>query len=304
MGAREARVTGAGVRDRPSPWLRLGRVSNLPTVWTNALAGVALAGGEPWTATTLLAALALSLLYVGGMYLNDAFDHAIDARERPSRPIPAGEVTVETVFAIGFALLLLGLLVLAAAAARHPEGNGLPALVAGLLLAGAIVFYDWNHKGNPLSPLVMGLCRVLAYLVAALAAVARPDPALGWLALCALGWLIGLSYAAKQEAFDRVERIWPLLFLAAPLLYGLARLDAGPLAWLLLAGLAAWLGRALWLLHRREAGDVPRAVSSLIAGIALVDALFLATVEAAAAALLAAACLALTLLLQRKVAGT
>ena len=66
----------------PSVALRLGRVSNLPTVWTNALAGVALAGASPWQWAVLPAALGLSLAYLGGMYLNDAFDSAIDARER------------------------------------------------------------------------------------------------------------------------------------------------------------------------------------------------------------------------------
>jgi 4-hydroxybenzoate polyprenyltransferase len=285
-------------------WLRLGRVSNLPTVWSNALAGTVVAGGDPWTAATLLAALALSLLYVGGMYLNDAFDHGIDARERPGRPIPSGEVAPETVFAAGFALLLLGLLALAGAIARPGEDAGLAAMVAGIALAGAIVFYDWHHKGNPLSPLFMGLCRVLAYLTAGLVAVAIPDSALLVLALVGLAWLAGLTYAAKQEAFDRLDRVWPLAFLAAPLLWGLARLDAGPLAWLLLLALAGWLGFALHLLHRRAKGDVPRAVVSLIAGIALVDALFLATAGAVAAALVAVGCFALTLLLQRWVSGT
>ena len=54
--------------------LRLGRVSNLPTVWTNVIAGAALATLEiPWKAVVPVA-LAASLLYVAGMFLNDAFD--------------------------------------------------------------------------------------------------------------------------------------------------------------------------------------------------------------------------------------
>ena len=51
-----------------------------------------------------------------------------------------------------------------------------------------------------------------------------------------------------------------------------------------LAALALWILRALYLLKRRAKGDVPRAVVSLIAGISLVDALFLATAGAMAAA--------------------
>ncbi len=96
--------------------LILGRVSNLPTVWTNMLVGLVLAGGvvggAAADAKTLPLLLALSLFYVGGMYLNDAFDAALDALERPERPIPSGRVGRGTVFALGFAMLGGGLALL------------------------------------------------------------------------------------------------------------------------------------------------------------------------------------------------
>ena len=44
------------------------------------------------------------------MYLNDAFDREIDARERPERPIPSGRIGAGPVFAIGFGLLAAGVL--------------------------------------------------------------------------------------------------------------------------------------------------------------------------------------------------
>ena len=58
--------------------LILGRVSNLPTVWTNTLAGCALAGAAVGPGRLALLAIAFSLLYTGGMYLNDAFDRVWD----------------------------------------------------------------------------------------------------------------------------------------------------------------------------------------------------------------------------------
>ena len=88
--------------------LRLGRVSNLPTVWTNVLAGIVLAGADPASALVIPVLLGASLLYVGGMYLNDAFDAEIDARHRSSRPIPAGLVQRQTVFQAGFGMLAAG----------------------------------------------------------------------------------------------------------------------------------------------------------------------------------------------------
>ncbi len=286
----------------PSVALQLGRVSNLPTVWTNALAGVALAGASPWQWAIVPVALGLSLAYLGGMYLNDAFDRGIDARERPSRPIPSGAIDANTVFALGFGLLLAAVAVLAAAARGFdapPDG----AVLAGLALGGAIISYNWNHKGNRFSPLSMAACRLLAYVVAGLAATATvPGPLLaaGAVSLC---YLIGLTYIAKRETLGSLGSLWPLLFLAVPLIYG-ALMAGGAAGLLVLAALAGLIGVALWLLQRRQSGDIPRAVVSLIAGISLVDALFLAVAGWPSAAVLALACFATTLVLQRWISGT
>ena len=59
---------------RLSLMLKIGRVSNLPTVWTNVVAGAFLAGVATDTVTLLWLMLAVTLFYTGGMYLNDAFD--------------------------------------------------------------------------------------------------------------------------------------------------------------------------------------------------------------------------------------
>jgi hypothetical protein len=285
--------------------LKLGRVSNLPTIWSNVLAGTVLAGGEAWRPGTLLVMLAISLLYVGGMYLNDAFDRDIDARERPTRPIPAGLVEANSVFAAGFGLLLAGItVVVGAAVMTAPELVWRPVL-ASLALAAAIVFYDWNHKDNALSPLFMGLCRVLAYLTAGYAAAIEPALAVFVAALISLSYLIGLTYIAKQEAHDRIGALWPLIFLAAPLAYAVTLIHQAPLAVsVTAAALIAWTLRALSYLRRRGPGDVPRAVVSLIAGISLVDALFLASAGALPAAVVAVLCFLATLLTQRWVSGT
>ena len=95
--------------------LRLGRVSNQPTVWTNVLAGIVLAGGgRPVTIVGLIAGVAV--MYTAGMFLNDAFDADFDRAHRPERPIPLGQVTLTGVFGAGFAMLALGLVLIVAAA--------------------------------------------------------------------------------------------------------------------------------------------------------------------------------------------
>lgn len=108
--------------------LKLGRVSNLPTVWSNVVAASVLAGGAPIRTLAFIAG-AMSLLYVGGMFLNDAFDAESDARERPERPIPSGEISAGSVLGAGFAMLAAGVAMLASFDAQTG--------IAGLALAAA-----------------------------------------------------------------------------------------------------------------------------------------------------------------------
>ena len=284
--------------------LRLGRVSNLPTVWTNTLAGIVLAGGQAGDPRTGPLMLALSLFYVAGMYLNDAYDAEFDARERPERPIPSGRVSADTVFTAGFAMMALGLALLAWAGYGVAGGTELAPVMGGLGLGAAIVLYNRRHKDNPLSPVLMGLCRVLVYVTAGLAVV--PDlPTSLWLgASLLLCYLIGLTYVAKQETLGEVRNLWPLLFLAAPAVYAIAGALESPTVAVLAAGFVLWVGVALWFLRRRRPGDVPRAVVSLIAGISLLDAVLIAGAGHESVAWLAVVGFFLTLALQRAVPGT
>jgi len=284
--------------------LRLGRISNLPTVWSNVLAGVMLAGGSLADPSLALLLLALSLFYVGGMFLNDAFDREFDARHRPERPIPSGQVSAREVFTAGFGLLALGMAGVALGS-RGPAGHPVwPAVASGAALAAAIILYDAHHKDNPLSPLLMGLCRVLVVLTAALAVTTTVPSAVLLAAGALLCHLIGLTYIAKQEHLDRLGSLWPLGFLAVPVAYGWVLALAAPAVWAPLALYACVLAYSLMLLRRRGRGDVPRAVVTLIAGMSVLDGMMLAGSGHLVAAVLAVAAFVLTLLLQRWISGT
>jgi UbiA prenyltransferase family len=285
-------------------YLRLGRVSNLPTVWTNVLAGVILAGGtlDPGTLVPLL--MALSLFYVGGMYLNDAFDREIDARERPERPIPAGLVSTEEVFGIGYGMLAAALLILLVSTFRGRMDASWTPVASGVILAGTITYYDARHKRDPLSPLVMGLCRVLVYVTAAFSVAGRlTAPVVGG-ALILLSYLIGLTYVAKQENLSEYQNLWPLAFLFAPFVYGISIFRGSPAGALIYIAFLAWVCYAISFLVRKGHVNIPRAVISFIAGISLLDALLIAGREAMGASGLATVGFGLTLLLQRYVRGT
>ena len=292
MSVAAARSFGA------STLLRLGRISNLPTVWTNVIAGAVIVGGTGRASEISLLALAMSAFYVGGMYLNDFFDRALDARERPTRPIVAGEIGAGAVSGIGFGLLAIGV------ALMIPFGGA--AALSGVALAGVIVLYDVWHKGNALGPTIMGLCRALVYLGAGAALTGQISLALVIGAFVLAAHTAGITYAAKQESLDTIGNLWPMLLLAAPLLVALPYIASGwtvPVAFaLLLIADAA----AVWLLARRPVpGSVPRAVSGLIAAISLVDAL--AVAWAGGDPVLVLACAAgypLTRLFQASIPGT
>ncbi len=284
--------------------LKLGRVSNLPTVWSNVLTGIGLAGTATADLRLLLLVVSLSLFYTGGMFLNDAFDRGFDANARPERPIPSGQASAAQVHLFGFGMMVVGLVLLAWVGYRYEPLTQWRPVAAGLALAGAIVFYNWHHKNNPLSPLVMGVCRMLVYLTAALAVSAVVPARVISAAVILLCYLIGLTYAAKNEHLGRLENIWPLAFLAVPLIYGIYLAMAQPMVVLPLVALAAWVLYALSLLRRRKPGDVPRAVVSLIAGIAVLDAMLLTGAGAVMLAWFAIAAFGVTLALQRWVSGT
>jgi hypothetical protein len=288
--------------------LHLGRVSNLPTVWTNVLAGLTLAGASSGLSASVpqIWALMISMtfFYLGGMYLNDAFDAEIDAAERPERPIPSGQVSARLVFHLGFVMLFLGIAGLAWAGTQLPNGTGWAPAIAGLALAACITFYNWNHKNNPLGPLVMGACRMLIYVAAGLVLTISLPNGLYFGAGVLLCYLIGLTFAAKQENLNQITNLWPLIFLGVPFTYAAGMLKIDQTSLVILVIFLLWVLYALSFLIFPSRINVPRAVVSLLAGICLLDALLIAASGDTNLALFALVGFPLTLAFQRWIPGT
>ena len=192
--------------------LVLGRVSNLPTVWSNCLAAWLLTSGlrsdtPAWPLLLLLVA-GCSALYLGGMFLNDAFDVAFDALHRPERPIPSGKISRRAVAVSGCALIALGIAFLA------PVGG-----VWAWALAGFILLYDAIHKKSAAGLPVMAGCRALIYPLVGVAATgdgAASLPAMLWVASgCMALWVLVLSLLARSNS--RYSAAVPNLLAAIPL---------------------------------------------------------------------------------------
>ncbi|MEM1162958.1 MAG: hypothetical protein AAGJ28_18685, partial [Pseudomonadota bacterium] len=175
--------------------------------------------------------------------------------------------------------------------------------LAGIALAVSILAYDALHKKVSFGPVLMGATRFLSYALAAVAVGTFAGSAL-WGALGLFAYIIGVTYAAKQEAYDRIGAAWPLAVLAFPVVWAVVQSAHAVVPLIIWAGFAAVVAFALHRLFRRGPGDVPKAVVTMIAGISLYDAALIASTGAIGLGVLAAAGFALTLALQRVASGT
>lgn len=250
-------------------WLVLGRVSNLPTIWSNCLAAWLLGDAAMvWSRFGLLC-LGATLLYVSGMFLNDAFDEEFDRQHRRERPIPSGVLPVRTVWQAGFGLMLAGLLVISLL--------GRFSALNALLLAGCILVYNAVHKVVTFSPLFMALCRFFLYTTAVSAATGGITGHAAWAGLALAAYITGLSYLARRESTRGAVQNWPVLLLLAPVALALLVNDGSYRQPALLVGavFGLWLFRSLRWAYFSPV-NVGRSVAGLLAGIVWVDLLAVA----------------------------
>lgn len=284
--------------------LILGRVSNLPTIWTNVLVGWFLCGGG-WSAELGWIALGVSGLYIGGMTLNDAFDADWDREFAPDRPIPSGKISRKAVWAVGILETLAGVLVLLALTTFHP--------LLLVLLVQAILVYNFLHKRWRGSVIIMGLCRALVYVGAGSAVAAQTSsievsPVVYFVALAVVVYIAGLTLAARSEHLKSPAGISFLnrLMLMLPVLFPLFASRTMPVGPVQIAlTVVGVIGIWSWILIMRKAlaEKVPKGIAYAIAGIAFFDA---ATVAFADwhAAVLCLALFGLTLAAQRVIPAT
>jgi len=315
-------------RDQTRAWLEIARISNIPTVASNTIAGAALGAGaglgletgRPWffaPGALWWALAAPPLAYVAGMILNDAFDAAIDATERPSRPIPSGRIARSHAFAAGFTLLALAVGAGALAGSRE-------ALACTIALVACVLAYDLVHAKTAASVVLLAACRALAALIPL---VAFHGESFSWrsptLALpgALAAWTVGLSVLARGEMSSQAlsPRAIAVVGYAIRLFFAVACFAAilasnrrggafpAPAAvWasVAIAFVTAIFAHLSWSRLRRGSGAVRRAVGRMIVCLALIDATF---ATASGDPLSGAACLALALLadrMQRRIAAT
>lgn len=142
-----------------SAYLQLVRLPNIFTAVADVLAGYFLVTGgrvqDPAALSGLL--LASAGIYAAGCALNDLHDREEDAVARPTRPIPAGKVSVPEVWGVVI-LLFAGSVGLALLAGSTSFFMAVPLVLL-------VIAYDTITKDMVvLGPLTMGGCRALNLL--------------------------------------------------------------------------------------------------------------------------------------------
>lgn len=244
--------------------LVLGRVSNLPTVWSNCLAAFLLSEGDSRGDLAFLM-LGASLFYVGGMYLNDAFDAGFDRQFRKERPIPSGTIREKTVWILGGLQLALGF-VCFSIVGRVPYS-------LSILLAASILVYNAAHKAISWSPVLMALCRFVLFLSIASVGQAGIAGIVLWSAIALSCYIVGLSCVARHESGGGLLSWWPCLLLSFPAVLAFL-VNNGDYRVYGIAAILAYIGWTLFCLrdiYWKAQPDIGRGVSRLLTGIVLVD---------------------------------
>lgn len=177
--------------------LALCRVSNLPTVWMNVVAAVALTSGqmgEPFAGgVAALVVLAMSAFYAGGMAFNDYCDRHWDAQHQTFRPIPSGRVSARFALLLSAGLFGAGLALVSLA----PNSTGLVAALALLVL---ILAYDCLHKRHWATVVLMAGTRLGVFAVAALSLADTLSPVVVTLALVQFFYTLLVTVVARLES--------------------------------------------------------------------------------------------------------
>jgi hypothetical protein len=288
-------------------YARLMRLPNVFTALADVGVGVFASGlyaADPLAA--LLLAVASASLYTAGMVSNDCFDLAEDQRERPFRPLPAGQISLRTAQLLTVGLMLVGVAAAMAsgatglasttdgsttgtdvdADAAHAAFRPLPGLLAVALVVAILLYNGWL-KRTPLGPVSMASCRVLNVLLA----FSLAEPSLGWATRAHVAavvgvYIIGVTWFARAEAgvSDRDQLRLAVGVVGVALLLAVlvpVHLPAGTAsAWppYLLVGFALVLaGPIRQALANPQPARVQAAVKRMILGLIGLDAILLTT---------------------------
>ncbi|NQW26422.1 MAG: UbiA-like protein EboC [Flammeovirgaceae bacterium] len=185
---------------RMFPYLVLIRPANVITAITDIIAGSAITG---FLLTIPTYDQSLSFIYLivstiglygGGIVLNDVFDQKIDSIERPERPIPSGQISIQKATMFALALFSLGIVF---AFFAHPVSG----LIAILIAISAAIYDKYSKHHAVFGPLNMGICRGLNLILGMSILVSNPSELLLLMALIPVLFVAAITLTSQGEVF-------------------------------------------------------------------------------------------------------
>lgn len=254
-------------------YLQLVRLPNISTAVADVLAGYLVAtGGRFFTSELAWLLVSSSCIYAAGCALNDLCDREVDAKERPFRPIPSGQVSPAGALLVSLALFGFGLV------SAFQAGKTAP-LVACFLVV-AVAAYDLHSKNKAFAgPFNMALCRALN-LVLGLSAAVDFTWLFGLLAFVSFLYVFSLTLVSRFETGGKpgweASAAMGSYGLAAGILFILVvRGTLGAAGLFFLALLVLCTGPLLWRALLSPGPDNSgRAVKVMIICLPLLDAVY------------------------------
>jgi 4-hydroxybenzoate polyprenyltransferase len=282
---------------RVKAYLQLMRLPNVFTAIADIVAGYLIVRGSAVSFAELGAlVLATSGIYSAGCVLNDFCDREVDARERPSRPLPSGKVTGREALILTFFLFAAGIF---GAYLAGPDS-----FFIALAIVLLVIVYDTRGKQHEIiGPLNMAACRAGNLLLGMSPALAVSLPLVFPLVSFCYIFLVTILSRLETEG-NAGGRAWLmaggiiaifLLFVLFALLGDIA-VDAFIYLLLLACLVLPPLRRALRV---NTPQAVQQSVRSLILAIPFLDAAYAAAMQGAVAGLPVVFCLFPALLIAR-----
>jgi 4-hydroxybenzoate polyprenyltransferase len=264
------------VSQRLKEYLLLIRLPNVFTTPSNILAGyfAAVTVAEADIAHLIALMISSGLLYIGGIVLNDYFDVEIDKRERPSRPLPSGNISKRHALAIAMVALLIANTIALVV--------GPISLAVSLALTFTIIAYDYRLKHGLLGPFAMAGARFLNVILGAspvLLYINNHSYAIVGAAAASLFlYIVVITILSKKEAGN--ER--PNSTMASLMVFGVISVVAAlglvlqlQLAFLLNLSIFAAVMIVTFKQHLwKELPSVQKAVRNMVISIIIIDSVF------------------------------
>jgi 4-hydroxybenzoate polyprenyltransferase len=264
------------VSQRLREYLLLIRLPNVFTTPSNILAGyfAAVTVAEADIAHLIALMVSSGLLYVGGIVLNDYFDVEIDKRERPSRPLPSGNISKRHALAIAMVALLIANTIALVV--------GPISLTVSVVLTFTIIAYDYRLKHGLLGPFAMAGARFLNVILGAspvLLYINNHSYAIVGAAAASLFlYIVVITILSKKEAGN--ER--PNSTMASLMVFGVISVVAAlglvlqlQLAFLLNLSIFAVVMIVTFKQHLwKELPSVQKAVRNMVISIIIIDSVF------------------------------